>query len=226
MPIRFLISRQQYLASGLYIGTKQKTKDMKDFILEIRPDGLALFNLKKLDERIRITVNFLLRSKKVLLASRKRIAFDALETFSKITGANLVIGRFMPGTLTNPQYEDFYEADVVFVIDPMTDHRVVEEAVKARIPVMALCNSFNETKDIDYILPANNSSRKALATLFWLLGREVMKNKGEIEGDRDYKYKVEDFGYSSSRGQEIESPEPEERHKRPEDTEPRAWKGK
>ncbi|HLC58924.1 MAG TPA: 30S ribosomal protein S2 [archaeon] len=193
MPIRFLISRQQYLASGLYIGTKQKTKDMKDFIFEVRPDGVALFNLKKTDERIRMSVKMLLNSKNILVATRKRIGFDALQAFGKITGSRVITGRFIPGMLTNPKYEKFYEADLVFVVDPITDYRVVEEAIKAQIPIMAVCNSFDETKNIDYIIPANNSSRKSIATLFWVLAREIAKAKGEIKNDREFKPKVGDF---------------------------------
>jgi small subunit ribosomal protein S2 len=193
MPVRFLISKKQYLASGIYIGTKQKTKDMKEFIFEIRPDGLYLFNLRKTDERIRIAANFISRSKNVLLASRKKIAFSALETFSKITGIKVVTGRFIPGTLTNPKYEGFYEADLVFVVDPLTDYKVVEEALKAQVPIMAICNSFNETRGIDFIIPANNSSRRALATLFWILAREILKIRGEIKNYREYKYSIKDF---------------------------------
>ncbi len=193
MPIRFLISRQQYLASGLYIGTKQKTADMKDFVAEVRPDGLALFNLKKVDERIRTAASLLNKSRNVLIASRKRIAFPALEEFRKVSSARIVAGRFMPGTLTNPTYENFFEADWVFVVDPMTDYRVVEEAVKAQIPVMAICNSFNETRNIDYVIPANNGSRRSIAMLFWMMGREMQKERGEIQNDREYSYRVEDF---------------------------------
>ncbi len=211
MPIRFLISRQSYLASGLYIGTKQKARDMKEFIFEIRPDGVALFNLKKTDERIRTAVKVLSRSKNLLVTSRKRIAFDALGMFSKLSGANVVTGRFMPGTLTNPQYDKFFEADMVFVVDPMTDYRVVDEAVKARIPVMAVCNSFNETKNIDYVIPANNSSRRSIATLFWIFGRELMKSKGEIGNDREYKYDARDFeGTAEERYQPNEPEEQDE----------------
>jgi small subunit ribosomal protein S2 len=154
---------------------------------------LAMFDLKKTDERIRTAVKFLSRSKHILLASRKKIVFAAIETFAKISSVNVVTGRFMPGTLTNPKYDKFYEADLVFVVDPMTDYRVVDEAVKAQVPIMAVCNTFNETKNIDYIIPANNNSRRALAMLFWVLGREIMKSKGDIKNDREYTYKLEDF---------------------------------
>lgn len=193
MPIRFLIPRQQYLASGIHIGIKQRTKDMKEFIYKIRPDGLAVLNLRKVDDRIRVAGKFLSRLKDILIVSRKSVAKEAIKKFAEVVEAKVVIGRFMPGTLTNPNYRNFFEADVVFIIDPLIDHQALEEAVKARVPIVAVCNTFNETRDIDLIIPANNKGKKALATLFWLLAREVLKERGDIKSDKEYEYKVEDF---------------------------------
>jgi small subunit ribosomal protein S2 len=85
------------------------------------------------------------------------------------------------------------EADVVFIIDPMIDKQALEEAVKARVPVVAVCNSFNETRNVDLIIPANNKGKRALATLLWLLAREILKERGEIKSDRDFKVRIEDF---------------------------------
>lgn len=193
MPIRFLIPRQEYLASGIHIGMKQRTKNMKEFIYKVRPDGLAVLNLRKVDERIRLVAKFLSRLKNILVVSRKSVAFESIKKFSEIIGAKAVIGRFMPGTLTNPQYRDFYEADAIVIIDPLIDHQALEEAVKARVPVVAICDTFNETRDVDIILPANNKGKRALATLFWLLARGILKERGEIKSDKEFKYKIEDF---------------------------------
>jgi len=193
MPVNLLIPRQEYLASGIHIGMKQRTRDMKEFTYKVRPDGLAVLNLRKVDERIRAAAKFLSSLRNILVASRKIIAFESMEKFSEIIGAKLITGRFMPGTLTNPQYRDFYEADVVFVVDPMIDRQVVTEAAKARVPIVAICDTFNETRNVDLIIPANNKGRKALATLFWLLAREILKERGEIKSDKEFKYKVGDF---------------------------------
>lgn len=193
MPARLLIQKQQYLASGIHIGMKQKAEQMKEFIYKIREDGLAVLNLRKIDQRIRIAAKFLAKTNKILVATRKQIAYKSIEKFAEITNSKTVIGRFMPGTLTNPQYKNFFEADALLVVDPVIDMQVIEEAVKAKVPIVAICDTSNETKDIDLILPANNKGKKALATLFWLLAREILKERKIIASDKEFEYKIEDF---------------------------------
>jgi small subunit ribosomal protein S2 len=193
MPVKLLIPRQQYLASGIHMGMKLRTEDMKEFIYKIRPDGLAVLNLRKIDERIRIASRFLARSKTIVVASKKSPVQKGVKKFAELIKAQAFVGRFLPGTLTNPSLERYMEADVVFILDPMIDKQALEEAVKARVPVVAVCNSFNETRNVDLIIPANNKGKKALATLLWLLAREILKERGEIKSDREFKVKVEDF---------------------------------
>lgn len=194
MPAKLLISRQDYLASGLHIGMKQRVADMKEFIYKIRDDGLAVLNLRKVDERIRIAAKFLSRCGKIMVVGRKFVAHEAIKKFAEVVGAEAVAGRFMPGTLTNPQYKKYFEADVIVITDPLVDYQVLKEVVNARVPVVAVCDTFNETRDIDLIIPANNKGKKALATLFWLLAREILKERDSIKSDSEFKFKVEDFG--------------------------------
>jgi len=193
MPVKLLIPRQQYLASGIHMGMKLRTEDMREFIYKIRPDGLAVLNLRKIDERIRIASRFLARAKNILVASKKSPVQKGVKKFAELIKAQAFVGRFLPGTLTNPSFEKYMEADVVFILDPMIDKQALEEAVKARVPVVAVCNSFNETRNVDLIIPANNKGKRALATLLWLLAREILKERGEIKSDRDFKAKIEDF---------------------------------
>lgn len=193
MPARLLIPREEYLASGIHIGMKQRTEDMKEFIYKIREDGLAVLNLRKVDERIRIAAKFLARCQNIIIVGRKSVVHDSIKKFGEIVGANVVIGRFMPGTLTNPNYKKFFEADVIIITDPMIDYQALQEAVKARIPILAVCDTFNETRNIDYIIPANNKGKKAVATLFWLLSRQMLKEREVIKSDSDFTYKIEDF---------------------------------
>ena len=193
MVTKLLIPRQQYLASGIHIGMKQKTRDMKEFIYKVREDGLSVLNLRKIDERIRVAAKFLARHKKILVVSRKSPVQEGIKKFSEIIGAKSILGRFMPGTLTNPSYKEFFEAEIVFIFDPLIDYQALREAVKARIPVVAVCDTINETKNIDLIIPANNKGKKALTTLLWLLAREILKERKEIKADSEFKYKVEDF---------------------------------
>jgi small subunit ribosomal protein S2 len=193
MPVKLLIPRQQYLASGIHMGMKLRTEDMKEFIYKIRPDGLAVLNLRKIDERIRIASKFLARAKNIVVASKKSPVQKGVKKFAELIKAQAFVGRFLPGTLTNPSFKNYMEADVVFILDPMIDKQALEEAVKARVPVVAVCNSFNETRNVDLIIPANNKGKRALATLLWLLAREILKERGEIKSDRDFKVRIEDF---------------------------------
>lgn len=189
MPEELLISKQEYLSSGIHIGMKSRTKNMKKFIYKVREDGLAVLNLKTLDVRISITVKFLVNMKKILVIGRKLNSHKPIKKFCEIVGCDYVIGRFMPGTLTNPSYEKFLEPDIVVLTDPLSDRQALKEALDSRIPIIALCDTFNETRNIDLVIPCNNKGRKSLALIYLLLAREILKKRG----DKEFNYKLEDF---------------------------------
>jgi small subunit ribosomal protein S2 len=166
---------------------------MAQFIYKVRPDGLAVLDVAKLDERLRIAARWLARTQQILVVGRKPIAHQAVERFAELVGARAVTGRFMPGSLTNPTYAHFFEAQVLLVSDPLADRQAVQEAVKAGVPIIAVCDTFNDTRDVDLIIPANNKGRKAVATLFWILTREVLKLRQKIKTDEEFKWTVEQF---------------------------------
>jgi small subunit ribosomal protein S2 len=193
MPEKLLMPREEYLASGIHIGMKQRTADMKPYIYKIRSDGLAVLNLGLIDERIKTAAKMLSKCKNILAVGRKFISHDVVKKFAEAIGAKCIVGRFLPGTLTNPVFKNYFEADVVLISDPLIDHQALKEAVTSRTAVIAVCDTFNETRHIDLIIPANNKSRKSLGTLYFLLAREILKERGEIKSDSDFKYKLEDF---------------------------------
>ncbi|MBU5678876.1 MAG: 30S ribosomal protein S2 [Candidatus Aenigmatarchaeota archaeon] len=186
-----LVSREKYLKCGIHIGTSIKTNDMRRFIYKIITNGLAVMNLKMIDNRIRIVSKFLASKKDILVVSRK--IKKPVETFAKAIGANAIIGRFMPGTLTNPKSKNFAEPEVILITDPYLDKQAVKEGVEMRIPIIALCNTFNSTSFVDIILPCNNKGRKSVALIFYLLTREILKERGEIKSDEEFKLRIEDF---------------------------------
>jgi small subunit ribosomal protein S2 len=57
------------------------------------------------------------------------------------------------------------------------------------VPVVAMCDPNNMTQNIDLVIPSNNKGRKALALIYWLLAREVIKERGE----QGFSYTVNDF---------------------------------
>lgn len=193
MPTKLLMPKEEYLASGIHIGMKQKTDQMKDFIYKVREDGLAVLNLSKIDERIKTVAKFLAKLENILIVTRKTMAFDSIKKFAEVVNARAVAGRFMPGTLTNPTYKHFFEAQSIVIVDPLSDIQALQEAVKARVPIVAICDTFNEVKDVDLIIPANNKGKRSIATIFWLLAREILRERKQIESDNDFKYEIKDF---------------------------------
>lgn len=189
-----LVDKTEYLTAGIHIGMKSCTPFMKKFVYKVREDGVAVFNLKMLDERILAAAKFLSGFSKMMVSSRKEAAGKAVTVFAKVTGAKAIAGRFPPGTLTNPSFRDFYEPDVILVADPLVDEQIVKEAKKKRIPIVAICNTFNSARDIDLVIPMNNNGKKSLALVFWILAREILKERGELKKGIKFKMKIEDFG--------------------------------
>jgi len=185
---RLLIPREKYLSAGVHIGMTSKTADMKKFIYKIRPSGLAVLNVGLLDERVGYAANLLSKMKRILVVSRKESGHDPVKKFAEAIGARLITGRFMPGSLTNPTYKDFFEPDVLIVTDPLVDRQAIKEAVQMRIPIIGLADTFNNTDYLDLIIPCNNKGKKSLALIYWLLAKLIKEKRGE-----DFEEKPEDF---------------------------------
>lgn len=182
-----------YLKAGSHIGLRSRTKDMRKFIFRIRQDGLSIIDVNKIDERIKIAAKFISRFKKIMVVSRKPNGHKPVKMFAQLIGGKAVIGRFLPGTLTNPNFEEYYEPEVVIVTDPIADKQAIKEAVKMHLPVIALCDTLNTFRNIDFVIPCNNKGKKSLATIYYMLAKEILKARGEIEKDEDFKYTIEDF---------------------------------
>jgi len=75
----------------------------------------------------------------------------------------------------------------------LADERPLREEAEVGIPVVGLCDTDNETADIDLVIPTNNKGRKALALVYWLLARQVLRERGEITSDQEFKFSVEEF---------------------------------
>jgi len=192
---KFLVPRDVYLKSGIHIGTKFRTNYMEQFIYKTRPDGLSVLNLQKIDERIKIAALFLAQytPEDILIISRRENGWKAVELFGKLTGIRVFAGRYPPGILTNPNLEEYTEAKIVLVVDAWPDRNAVIDAVKVGIPVIALCDTNNQSNFIDFVIPCNNKGKKSLGLLFYILVKEFLKAKGKLKEDEDIKEKLEDF---------------------------------
>jgi small subunit ribosomal protein S2 len=129
-------------------------------------------------------------------------AQEPVKKFCELTGATPIIGRFIPGLLSNPQYSSRIDPEVIVVSDPRADAQAVKEASKVGIPTVALCSTDNEFAGVDFIIPTNNKGRRALAVIFWLLARQVLRERGELAADKDPSVTIEDFEAKLSREDE------------------------
>ncbi len=192
---QFLVPQDSYLKSGIHIGTKFKTKHMAQFIYKTRPDGLSVLNLKKIDERIKTTANFLSQyaPEEVLVVSRRENSWKAVKAFGKATGINIIAGRYPPGMMTNPQLEVYHEPKLILVTDSWPDRNAVVDANKVGVPIVALCDTNNQSNNIDLVVPCNNKGKKSLGLFFWILAREFLRKKGLLGEKDELKETLEDF---------------------------------
>jgi small subunit ribosomal protein S2 len=183
------------MVSGIQIGTRIKTKDMEPYIYRVRPDGLFIIDTRKTDERIRVVAKFLANfpPESIAVVSFRLYGHQPVRKFCEVTGAIPIVGRFPPGAFTNPLCPSYMEPQVVMVTDPSADEQALVEAAKIGLPVVALCDTDNTFKDVDLIIPANNKGRKALAMVYWLLARQLLRERGAIPPDGDLSIPVEDF---------------------------------
>lgn len=190
-----LLPRDTLLSAGIHIGTRMKTGDMAPFIYRVRPDGLFVLDVKKTDDRIRVAAKFLSKfeSAKIASAAARLYAQEPVKKFCEVIGATPVVGRFIPGLLSNPLYKNRLEPEVLIVSDPRADFQAVKEASAVGIPVIALCSTDNEFFGVDLVIPTNNKGRRALAVIYWLLARQILRERGELAQDKDLPVTIEDF---------------------------------
>lgn len=190
-----LLPQDTLLSAGIHIGTRMKTKDMAPFIYRMRPDGLFVLDVKKTDERIRIAAKFLARFEpsKIIAVAARLYGREPVQKFCELTKATPIIGRFIPGMLSNPLYAGRIEPNVVIVSDPKADSQAVKEAGAMGVPVIALCSTDNEFAGVDFVIPTNNKGRRALAVIYWLLTRQILRERGELPPDGSPTLSIDDF---------------------------------
>ena len=184
----FLVPLDQYLKVGLHIGTKFRTKYMSNFIYKTRPDGLVVLNIQEIDKRIKLGANLISHYKPedIIVVCRRENGWKAVSLFAKHTGIRVFAGRYPPGILTNSNLKTFMETKLMIIVDPWVDKNAIKDAIKVGIPVIALCDTYNETNNIDLVVPCNNKGKKSIGLVFWIFAREYLASQGkEFKGNLD-----------------------------------------
>ncbi len=187
--------KKKILATGIRVGTQVKTKFMKPFIIKASPEGLYMLDLDITLKKIKTAAKFINRSgtDKLIVCTGRQYAETPIEKFCEMVDSKKLLGRFMPGTLTNPSLPYYIEPKLVLISDPQVDEQAITEATNAGIPIIGIANTDNITSKLDVIIPANNRGRKALATVYWLLVRQILIERGELKENEPMKYEIDDF---------------------------------
>lgn len=190
-----LIPLENYLAAGLHIGTQQKTSDMEKYIFRVRSDGLYVLDIRKTNERIIAAAKFLAKydPEDILVVATRQYGQAPVKKFGEIVGSKTIPGRFIPGTLTNPKYNKFIEPKVIVVTDPRSDSQAIVESKQIGVPIVGLCDTENLLSTVDIVIPVNNKGRKAIALVYWLLARQMLREKGTIGEFDDLDVPATDF---------------------------------
>jgi small subunit ribosomal protein S2 len=174
-----LIPLEEYVKSGIYIGTRVVTPDMKKFVYRRRADGLAILNTDKIDEKLKEGIEYLSKfnPEDIILACKRQAGWKAAKLFSKFTGIRVFTKKYPAGILTNTTLPDFFENELTIVTDSWLDKNALNDTLNVKKNVLMICDTNNFTRKVENTVIGNNKSGKSLGVIFYLLARGYCKAK-------------------------------------------------
>lgn len=175
-----LVPLEEYVKTGIYIGTRVVTPIMKQFVYRRRADGLAIFNTDIIDEKLKEGIEYLAKfnPEEVVLVCRRQTGWKAAQMFSKLTGIKVFTKKYPAGILTNTALPDFIENELTIVTDSWLDKNALNDTKNVHKKILMICDTNNFAQGVDKIVIGNNKSSKSLGLIFYLLARGYCKAKG------------------------------------------------
>ena len=178
-----LVPLEDYVKTGIHLGTRVITPDMKKFVYRRRADSIGVLNTAMIDDYIKKAVDFISKYKpeEIILVCKREAGWKPAVLFSDATGVKSFTKKYPAGMMTNIQLETFYEPEVVIICDPWLDKNALNDAIKTNKKRIVLCDTNNFTKDANLIIPCNNKGSKSLGLIFYLLARGYLE-KRKLDG--------------------------------------------
>ncbi len=179
-----LVSLDDYVKTGIHLGTKVITPDLAPYVYRRRADSIGVLNTGLIDEQIKKAINFMSKFKpeEIVVACKREAGWEAAKLFEEITGIKTYRKKYPAGTMTNIEIEDFNEPELVIICDSWVDKNALKDAIFTNKKIIMLADTNNYVKRADVLIPANNKSSKSLGLVFYLLAKGYTeKNKLDKE---------------------------------------------
>tara|TARA_Y100000310_G_scaffold103623_1_gene102010 strand:- start:1450 stop:2355 length:906 start_codon:yes stop_codon:yes gene_type:complete len=172
-----LIPLEDYVKSGIYIGTKVVTPNMRPFVYRRRADGLSILNTDLIDEKLKEGIVYLsgFNPEDIIIVCKRQAGWKAAKKFSELTGIRVFTKKYPAGILTNSTLPDFFENELTIVIDSWLDRNALLDTLRIHKKVLMICDTNNFPKGANQIIIGNNKSAKSLGVIFYLLTRGYCK---------------------------------------------------
>jgi len=180
-----LIDLEDYVKTGIYLGTRIVTPDMKKYVYRRRADGLAIFNTDLIDETLKSGIEYLSKfePEDVILVCKRQSGWRAVMKFGELTGIRVFTKKYPAGVMTNTILKDFFETELTIISDQWLDKNALKDTLDVKKKVLMICGTNNFSKGADQVIIGNNKSGKSLGLIFYLLARGYLKAKGKSTDD-------------------------------------------